>query len=89
MSLQSVKERLGANAAAIQLQSEQKNEFSGIVDLVTMKAYKFDGSEDENAEEIEIPKDLKDKAEEYRNTLIEAAADFDEDLMMKYLMELK
>ena len=85
MSLQSVKDRLGANAAAIQLPIGAENEFSGIVDLVTMKAYKFDGSEDENAEEIEIPADLKDKAEEYRNTLIEAAADFDEDLMMKYL----
>ena len=50
-----------------------------------MKAYEFDGGQDENAKEIEIPVDLKDKAEEYRNILIEAAADFDEELMMTYL----
>ena len=85
MSLASVKDRLGANTAAIQLPIGSESEFNGYVDLVTMKAYKFDGSKEENVEEIEIPEDLKDKAEEYRNTLIEAAADFDEELMMTYL----
>ena len=85
MSLQSVKDRLGANTAAIELPIGAENEFHGIVDLVTMKAYEFDGGQDENAKEIEIPVDLKDKAEEYRNILIEAAADFDEELMMTYL----
>ena len=84
-SLQSVKDRLGAKTAAIELPIGAENEFSGVIDLVTMKAYQYDGSQDENAVEIEIPADLKDKAEEYRNILIETAADYDEELMMNYL----
>ena len=85
MSLNSVKDRLGANAAAIELPIGAEDNFRGVIDLVTMKAYEFDGGQDENATEIEIPEDLKDQAEEYRNILIEAAADFDEELMMTYL----
>ena len=85
MSLASVKDRLGANTAAIELPIGAESEFNGVIDLVTMKAYEFDGSEEENSKEIEIPEDMKAKAEEYRNILIEAAADFDEELMMKYL----
>ena len=85
MSLKSVKDRLGANCAAIQLPIGAEAEFNGVVDLVAMKAYHFDGSKDENIEEIEIPEDLKDKASEYRNILIEAVSDFDEELMMAYL----
>ena len=59
-SLGTIKDRLGANAAAIELPIGAENEFCGIVNLVTMKAYKFDGTEQENAEEIEIPADMKD-----------------------------
>ena len=84
-SLQSVSDRLGAKTAAIELPIGAESEFNGVVDLVTMKAYHFDGKQEENYTEIEIPEDLKDKAEEYRNILIEAAADFDEELMMTYL----
>ena len=84
-SLQSVKDRLGAKTAAIELPIGAENEFRGVIDLVTMKAYQYDGAQDENAVEIEIPADLKDKAEEYRNILIETAADYDEELMMNYL----
>ena len=84
-SLKTIADRLGAKAAPIEIPIGAENEFCGIVDLVTMKAYKFDGSEHENAEEIEIPADLKDKAEEYRTLLIESVADYDEELMMKYL----
>ncbi len=84
-SLKTIADRLGAKAAPIEIPIGAESEFCGIVDLVTMKAYKFDGSEHENAEEIEIPADLKDKAEEYRTLLIESVADYDEELMMKYL----
>ena len=84
-SLQSVSDRLGAKTAAIELPIGAESEFNGVIDLVTMKAYHFDGKQEENYTEIEIPEDLKDKAEEYRNILIEAAADFDEELMMTYL----
>lgn len=50
-----------------------------------MKAYKFDGTEQENSEEIEIPEDLKAIAEEKHVELIEAIAEFDDELMEKYL----
>ena len=85
MSLDTIKERLGANATPIELPIGAENEFKGLIDLVTMKAFMFDNSEQENLIEEEIPADMKDKADEYRTKLIEAVADFDEDLMMKYL----
>ena len=84
-SLKTIGDRLGAKAAPIELPIGAESEFCGVVNLVTMKAYKFDGSEMENAEEIAIPEDMKAKAEEYRAKLIEEVADFDEELMMKYL----
>ena len=84
-SLKTIKERLGANAAAIILPIGAEAEYMGYIDLVTMKAYKYDGSEQQNLEEIEIPADMTAKAEEYRTILIEAVADLDEDLMVKYL----
>ena len=84
-SLKSVGDRLGAKTAAIELPIGAESEFRGVIDLVTMKAYEFDGKPEENYKEIEIPEDMKDQAEEYRNILIEAAADYDEELMMTYL----
>ncbi len=84
-SLGTIKDRLGANAAAIQLPIGAESEFNGIIDLVTRKAYQYDGKEAEEPIEIEIPTDMKDKVEEYRNILIEAVADADEELMMVYL----
>ena len=84
-SLKSVGDRLGAKSAAIELPIGAESEFRGVIDLVTMKAYEFDGKPEEDYKEIEIPEDMKEKAEEYRNILIEAAADFDEELMMTYL----
>ena len=84
-SLKTIEDRLGANSAAIELPIGAEADFDGVIDLVTMKAYHFDGGQDENYTEIEIPADMKDKAEEYRNILIEKAADFDEELMMAYL----
>ena len=84
-SLKTIEDRLGANCAAIELPIGAEDNFNGVIDLVTMKAYHFDGGQDENYTEIEMPADMKDKAEEYRNILIEKAADFDEELMMTYL----
>ena len=84
-SLESVRDRLGAKTAALELPIGAESEFKGVIDLVTMKAYEFDGNPEENYKEIEIPEELKEQAEEYRNILIEAAADFDEELMMTYL----
>ena len=84
-SLKSVGDRLGAKTAAIELPIGAESEFRGVIDLVTMKAYEFDGKPEEDYKEIEIPADMQAKAEEYRNILIEAAADYDEELMMTYL----
>lgn len=84
-SLKTIKDRLGANCAPIELPIGSEADFAGVVDLVKMKAYMFDGTEAENLTETDIPEDMKDKANEYRNLLIEAVSDFDEELMMKYL----
>ena len=84
-SLKTIKDRLGANAAPIMLPIGSEANYTGYVDLVTMKAYEYDGTEQQIVKEIEIPSDMKDQASEYRAKLIEAVADFDEELMMKYL----
>ena len=85
MSLQTCKDRLGANAEAIELPIGAESDFKGIVDLVQMKAFMFNCDEQETMSEAEIPADMVDKANEYRNKLIEAVADSDEELMMAYL----
>lgn len=84
-SVESIKARLGVKATAIQWPIGAESDFDGIIDLVTMKAYHYDGKPEENPEEIEIPADLKDIAEEKRIAMIEDAAEFDEELMEKYL----
>ena len=85
MSLKSVGDRLGANAAAIVLPIGAEADFAGVVDLVKMKALMFKGDEQENMDEVEIPADMVDKANEYRQKLIDAVAEFDDEFMMKYL----
>mgnify|MGYP001097526599 FL=1 len=84
-SLKTIKERLGANAAPIMLPIGSEDHFTGYVDLVEMKAYAYDGTEKQELNEIEIPEDMKAKAEEYRTILIEAVVESDESLMEKYL----
>ena len=85
MSLKSIGERLGVNYAPIEWPIGAESEFDGIVDLVTMKAYHYDGEQIEEPTEIEIPTDLKDIVETKRNELIEAVVEFDDALMEKYL----
>ena len=84
-SVETVRERLGANAAAIQWPIGAEDKFDGIIDLVELKAYHFDGEHDEVSEEIEIPEYLQEKVETKRMELIETLADLNEDLMMMYL----
>ena len=85
MSLKSIGDRLGVNYAPIEWPIGAESEFDGIVDLVTMKAYHYDGEQLEKPTEIEIPADLKDIVETKRNELIEAVVEFDDALMEKYL----
>ena len=84
-SLKTIKDRLGVNAKPIEWPIGAENEFHGVIDLVTMKAYTFDGQQDENATEIEIPAELQAIALEKHNDLIEAVAEFDDEMMEKYL----
>ncbi len=83
--LKSIKERLGVNFAPIEWPIGAESEFKTIIDLVNMKAYEYDRKQEENAVEIEIPEDYKEIALEKRNELIEAVAEFDDELMNKYL----
>lgn len=84
-SLDTIDKLLGVNAKAIQWPIGAEHEFNGIVDLVTKTAYKYDGEQHENPEIIDIPEDLVDIVEEKRTELIEAVAEFDDELMNKYL----
>src|SRR5574344_1388813 len=72
-SVDSIKTRLGVKATAIQWPIGAESDFNGIIDLVTMKAYQYDGKPEEMPTEIEIPADLKAIAEEKRIAMIEDA----------------
>ena len=85
MSVQSVKDRLGANVAPIEIPIGVESDFSGVINLVDMKAYMFNMDAEETLREEEIPAEYKDKAEEYRQNLIDAVSQFDDDLMMAFL----
>ena len=84
-SLKSIKERLGVNAKPIEWPIGAEEDFIGVVDLITKKAIEFDGKPEENAKEIEIPADLKDLVEEKHAELIDAVAEFDDEMMETYL----
>ena len=84
-SLKSIKDRLGVNAKPIEWPIGAESEFHGVIDLVTMKAIEFDGKEEEEAKEIEIPSDLVDLVKEKREELIDAVAEYDDEMMMTYL----
>ena len=83
--LETIKDRLSENSAPIEWPIGAEDNFSGIIDLVTMKAYHYDGDQHENATEIEIPDELKSVALEKRMELIETVSMFDDELMEKYL----
>src|SRR4051812_38763581 len=86
MCLNSIHEKLGANAVPIQLPIGMESTFVGVIDLIKMKAYVWSGEElGAKFEEQEIPADLLEDAKKYRENLIEKLADFDDDLAQKYL----
>ena len=80
-----MKERLGANAVPIQLPIGFEDSFVGLIDLVKMKAYIYHDDLGKEQEETDVPADMLDKAKEYRAALVEAVAEADDELMMKYL----
>ena len=80
-----MRERLNANPVAIQLPIGAEDEFKGIIDLVKMDAIVYEDDLGKVTDEVEIPAEYKEQAEEYREKLIEACAEADDDLMEKYL----
>src|SRR5699024_1931438 len=80
-----LRERLDANAHPVQLPIGAEDEFEGIIDLIHMHAIYYLDDIGTMDEPKEIPAELNDQAEELRAGLIEAVADYDEDIMMKYL----
>ncbi len=80
-----MKERLNANAVAIQLPIGAEDDFQGIIDLVKMEAIVYEDDLGKVADEVAIPEDMQDIAEEYREKLMEAVAEVDDTLMEKYL----
>ena len=83
--LDSMKQRLGARPVLMQWPMGQEDEFKGIIDLVSMKAYTYGNDLGTDIREIEIPEEYREVAAEWHEKLVEAAADLDEDVMMKYL----
>ena len=80
-----MKERLNANAVAIQLPIGAEDTFKGIIDLVKMEAIVYEDDLGKVEDEVAIPDDMKDQAEEYREILLEALSELDDDFMEKYL----
>ena len=85
MSLDSIRERLNKNAVAMQLPIGAEETMSGVVDLLTRKAYKFEGGFGENIVEIDVPEDMKENVEKYRAEMVEKVVESDEEVMEKYL----
>ncbi len=84
-SVSTIHSRLGGNAHPIQLAIGAEDKFEGVIDLVEMKEYLFDGKDDEEFQTVPIRNDLLKEAKEYRQKLIEAVADFDDAIMEKAL----
>jgi len=84
-SIKSIRERLGANAAPVQYPIGLEHDLSGIIDLVRMKAYTYKGVEDSKLIEEEIPSNLLETAKKYREELVEAVAEYNDETLAKYL----
>jgi elongation factor G len=84
-SLESLKEAFGPHVVATEIPIGHEHELEGVIDLIDMKAYRYDGAGRDNCEEIEIPEDLRARAEEYREKLMDEVAEVSDALMERYL----
>ena len=84
-SIKSIRERLGANAYPVQIPIGIEHELKGVVDLVGMKSYTYKGIEDNTLTEAGIPENLADQVKKMREELIEKVAEFDDEVLNKYL----
>src|SRR5574344_883028 len=80
-----MKDRLGCHPVPVQLPIGKEDEFKGIVDLIKIKAFIHKNDLEKDNEECNIPADMKENADKYRQEMIEASAEQDDELMMKYL----
>ncbi|MCI5839467.1 MAG: elongation factor G [Peptoniphilaceae bacterium] len=85
MSVDSIREKLKANAVAVQIPIGAENDFVGLIDLITMEAETYGEGDGKEIIHGEIPDNLKDLAEEYRDKMIEELSEVDDNIMMKYL----
>ncbi len=84
-AVQMMKDRLNANAVPIQLPIGKEDEFKGVIDLMTMKAFIYNDDLGEDITETDIPEDMQELAEEYHNAMVESICETDDELMMLYL----
>ncbi|MBS2993928.1 elongation factor G ['Santalum album' aster yellows phytoplasma] len=86
-AIETLKQRLGVHASAIQWPIGSENDFNGIIDLVEMNAFEYDNTSPETGKVVPIPSDLESITQTKRNELIETLSTLDEELMMYYLEE--
>jgi elongation factor G len=84
-SLESLKGAFGQHVVATEIPIGSEHELDGVIDLIDMKAYRYDGSGRDNCEEIPIPDDLADRAQEMREKLMDEVAEVSDELMERYL----
>jgi len=84
-TLESLKHAFGQHVVATEIPIGTEHELQGVIDVIDMKAYRYDGAGRENCEGIEIPDDLRPQAEEYREKLMDEVAEVSEALMERYL----
>ncbi len=86
-SFATIRSRLGANAIAIQYPLGVGNEHKGIIDLITMRAFVFEGDKGETVTEMDIPEEFQETAKKWRHDMVEKAAELDDHAMEKYLTD--
>jgi elongation factor G len=84
-TLDSLKQAFGQHVVATEIPIGREHELQGVIDLIDMKAYRYDGDSRENSEEIEIPEELSAQAQEYREKLMDEVAEVSDALMERYL----
>ncbi|MFQ6793422.1 MAG: elongation factor G [Thomasclavelia sp.] len=85
MSLESLEKRLGVHGVALQLPIGAEDTFEGVIDLIKMKAVYFEGAKGEKVVYKDIPEEYVAQAQEYREKMVDSAATYDDDLLMKVL----
>jgi elongation factor G len=84
-ALDSLKQAFGQHVVATEIPIGKEHELQGVIDLIDMKGYRYDGASRENCQEIEIPEELRAQAQEYREKLMDEVAEVSEALMERYL----